>query len=745
MLRLSTIAARRIGARSDYVKGMRHASSLGKGGGGGAGKVVAGTVLLTAGVGGGVVGYSAVDAEFRKLVQDTVPGSEDLLDMVLGSSTIKPVVVKPIPSKLKISGPVVVTKPKEEPANLEAAQPTKPVEVKSEVPQVKEVPAPVLEPPPPPPPVAPPVEAPAPEPVAQQPPPAPSSPVVMEESVPAEPEPIEKAADVSESAVQAEVVQELSAELTPDVENSSLEQVLKELCIEMKSATSTAVEGYDMSSDAVISHINIMQKVLESNLATRDENAWNQVFEAASAKSDALRFAELTEKEANAAIRNVLESIDAGRKNKSTATNPQLIVAEEAANRALYHLEQAKAKIAAVEGEARVVEQYRDLVEEGRQQFHREMASIMPDVKLGESDSKLTEDELNMFITHAYRKVLHLQQELAKQQTLEQQRFKQALEKQRLEAQMAASDKIDNELERQKRELEVEHQRRLASMREEAEAELRTQLRRQAAAHSDHLADVLTVQEAELRRKHEHDLNEKLSTAESDYLGKVSGLTGSISGLSAALEARAGGDSASVAAQRLWLACTSLQDSIKVGNSSAGSFDDTIKPLKADVSSIKDVASENEFVLTVVAGIPETAVSRGVYTEQGLRDRFCKVEAVARRVGNIGEEGGSLLRYGLSYLQSMLLVDTSVRTAKSSEELINTDELCTTDILNLSRFCLERGDVVRAVQYMGLLKGEPRRVADDWLTEARLHLEASQASEALLAHAAAVGLEVLPK
>lgn len=83
----------------------------------------------------------------------------------------------------------------------------------------------------------------------------------------------------------------------------------------------------------------------------------------------------------------------------------QLIVAEEAANRALYQLEQARARIAAVEAEARVMEQYRDLVEEGRQQFHREMASIMPDVKLGEKNSKLTEDELNMFITHAYRKV----------------------------------------------------------------------------------------------------------------------------------------------------------------------------------------------------------------------------------------------------------------------------------------------------------------------------------------------------
>lgn len=113
----------------------------------------------------------------------------------------------------------------------------------------------------------------------------------------------------------------------------------------------------------------------------------------------------MKEKEAVASINNVLESIAAGRKNKVTATNPQLIVAEEAANRAMYQLEQARARIAAVEGEARVVEQYRDLVEEGRQQFHQEMASIMPDVKLGEKNSKLTEDELNMFITHAYRKV----------------------------------------------------------------------------------------------------------------------------------------------------------------------------------------------------------------------------------------------------------------------------------------------------------------------------------------------------
>ena len=34
----------------------------------------------------------------------------------------------------------------------------------------------------------------------------------------------------------------------------------------------------------------------------------------------------------------------------------------------------------------------------------------------------LSEDELDVFVTHAYRKVCRLQQELAKQQTLAQQR-----------------------------------------------------------------------------------------------------------------------------------------------------------------------------------------------------------------------------------------------------------------------------------------------------------------------------------
>ena len=450
-----------------------------------------------------------------------------------------PVVVELEPASSepeKVPEPPIIAQ--EQPEPIQASEPVKAVEpVKEEIKEVEppqateplKVPEPELIPPP----------EPAPLPVLEVPAvesePAPVVETAVTDAAPvAEPAP-ESAPEASsepasEPALEAapEAAQEPSAPVeatppfavTPDIDNSSLETVLEELTKEMKATVDNAVAGYEVSSDAVLNHINIMQRVLESNLTVKDDAAWNEMFEAAVSKSDAVKAAEIKEREAIAAIDNVIESIAAGRKNRTTSTNPSLLVAEEEANRAIYQLDQAKVKGTAIQGEAKVMEEYRELVEAGRQQFQKEMASIMPDVKLGEQSGKLTEDELNMFITHAYRKVLFLQQELAKQQTLEQERFKKALEKQRMETQMVATEKIESELERQKRDLELEHERRMAAirfsetdmswikkkcvLRDEAEGEMRAQLRRQAAAHSDHLADVLSVQVKLLKSNWQH-------------------------------------------------------------------------------------------------------------------------------------------------------------------------------------------------------------------------------------------------
>ena len=59
------------------------------------------------------------------------------------------------------------------------------------------------------------------------------------------------------------------------------------------------------------------------------------------------------------------------------------------------------------------------------------------------------------------------------------------------------------------------------------------------------------------------------------------------------------------------------------------------------------------------------ALERGVYTEDSLKERFTVVEKTARKVAGIGEEGGSLLAYGLSYLQSLMMVDLVQRKQQS--------------------------------------------------------------------------------
>ena len=60
--------------------------------------------------------------------------------------------------------------------------------------------------------------------------------------------------------------------------------------------------------------------------------------------------------------------------------------------------------IDSVQKEAQLVEDYRNLVEESRQQFQKEIEAILPERKIGKTGGgTLSEEDLNIFLTHAYR------------------------------------------------------------------------------------------------------------------------------------------------------------------------------------------------------------------------------------------------------------------------------------------------------------------------------------------------------
>jgi mitofilin len=60
---------------------------------------------------------------------------------------------------------------------------------------------------------------------------------------------------------------------------------------------------------------------------------------------------------------------------------------------------------------------------------------------------------------------------------------------------------------------------------------------------------------------------------------------------------------------------------------------------------------------------------------------------------------------------------------------------------NIVRYHLEKDDLEQALRYMNLLTGEPQLVSKDWLQDLRLHLEAVQATQAILTYATVQAIE----
>lgn len=155
--------------------------------------------------------------------------------------------------------------------------------------------------------------------------------------------------------------------------------------------------------------------------------------------------------------------------------------------------------------------------------------------------------------------------------------------------------------------------------------------------------------------------------------------------------------------------------------------------------AIKEVAGpENNFVNAVIDKIPEAALRRGVFNEDSLRERWDRIQRTCKRVALIDENGGSLFRYFVSYFQSILVFTDSVPPLEGEE--IDVGSLDVFKLVAYTTYYVEKGDLEQALRYANLLQGMPKKVAGDWVKEARLLLETSQIAAVLSSQASASGL-----
>lgn len=672
-------------------------------------------------VGGGVVTYAKYDNEFRKMLVTNVPALEPVLKVLLQEENPLDEVSKKLDDISSTISGYTSTVTGFFTGKEEDKKPEKKVDLPP-VTRSKSVHVPVPSPP-----------LSKPEPTAEKVASTPAKPAAASHPPPASKSAPAKAAPAAAAAVPKPAPSKPAEEVPKSI--SDLER-------QIDVAAAMAIKEYGKAVQVLQDYTSEVKKVVDESVDKLDTSSWVLLRNRTSARDTALKAAEDAADQARENIEKLHRLLDSREIKCSDELKGK---ARENIAAYLEHLKKAKEDVYKARNLANLGEKYWKKVEAARNFFIDEIESLFPGVNLAQKKMDMAKEDLDLFIVHAFTQVVAHQKELQKLQIEGDQQLKRALEAVRGTDQTeAVKAQLEYEIAKERRELNLQNQRKLLAIRADLERNLRNQMKRQSEAHTDHLTDALAQKEVEMKRKFQRELDEKITTEQAAYKLQLAAMLGKLKGMDAALKGRADAEKSAHQAQALWGACQSLWASMTSGQPGK-SWREQLRPLKDEISAVARAAEGDELVGVVLKALPETAKNRGVYPEHALRERFIKVEQVSRRLALVPAEGARLPMYFLSYLQSALIAKPDVPISKDELENKPFDfsKLDTYDILNRARYWLDRGDLVKTVQYMNLLQGASRKAALDWLNEARLLLETQQAASTLMAHAASSGVRFL--
>lgn len=721
----------------------------------GAAKVVA-TGLLTVGGGiGGTILYAKWDHKFRATVESNVPYSDWLLGLALGPAPqdggLKKQVDRAQPPSMmekplkasKAKSEKMVKEPAESPAKETSPVPTQPAQtieeasaeathIISAMSEVSTVPAPCD------------TEVAAVKEECKECHHHEDTPVTAaihpDTESPAATEPLKER---SVEEVAARLAQQDQEELDT---LASVSASLEDSLASSAKATLQAIGAQEAALQAITRHTLKLKEAMEAEVPPEEKSAqWKELEAALADRTSAVNDAGTALSNANEALDSLKAKIDKSKGLKVVAVRPLVLAAEENLHNMVVDLDKVVTKVQSAESEAKIVSQYSELVNEAKQQFQREVSSLTPEIQANWKGltGKLSADDLNALIAHAHRRIDQLNRELAEQRVREQIHIDASLEQQKLEDQKALEKAVSTAVQHIKEEARLEKEKKLSELREVMEAEMRTQLRRQAAAHTDHVQDVLKVQEQELRADAEQVLNSKMLEQETrfrqlsqeqldNFTLDMNSAYARVKGMEEAIDSHVIAEEEARKAHQLWLSVEALNYTFKT----AGADCPTV-PLEGAAKAVRDSCHDNDFALALASALPEESLQRGVYSEASLRARFNSIRSLVRRVALIDETHNSLYQYFLSYVQAALLFESKQEAPPAQ---LGSEDLDPFKLLSYASYCLEHGDLELAAKLVNQLRGEARRVVEDWLTEARLTLETRQVVSLLSAYANAVGL-----
>jgi len=574
--------------------------------------------------------------------------------------------------------------------------------------------------------------------------------------------PLEDAEDTVEtpSDEDAAFLRELDEDLA---EKAATSTILRQFLSRGHSACEVAVETTDIAVNSVRSYMDTLTNFLANKSSSNEqENATLEVLGTTCSVQEkilekALNLHAIASKEI-VQIENVIQHV---RQNPNFDV-PEVEEAEEYLSKLRNVLFDSKViineKVDEITSQNRVLVHYRDLV--GAEPVPFILASEEGLNSLGKS---LSSDEQHQVIGHLHEYLQLLKTDITDERTSIDERLKKELQVAREFTEASMKEIMTEKMEVQIDALKGDFEKEKETINELHEIEIKTQLKRQAAAHVEHLTDALTYAQLKMSEKSKEELAFSLAEQATEYETVVAGITNKyddeierlnqsyalkliaakakLDGFECAIDGRSVIDSYAKQSHELAIACEALLLQLRKGDRLSENDEITRLSISSELDNVLSACYENPAINAVIAALPTQVTVDGVFSEGSLRASFPRIAKLCCRLSLVNEEHNSLMVYALSFLKSLMMFNSEDMKPPTD---IEESELDVFNIVSYANYCLQRGDVEQAARFVNQMKGEPKKVAENWLREARLYLETLHAVEALetISNAVVIGAQM---
>jgi mitofilin len=314
-------------------------------------------------------------------------------------------------------------------------------------------------------------------------------------------------------------------------------------------------------------------------------------------------------------------------------------------------------------------------------------------------------------IENAKKELEKLNSEIATLKSGMEKAVKEQLDSKDLEFAKAAQGllkNVNNQVEDMEHQLREEFENERERIAQSYQRKLATELERSREVADQRLRNELLEQAIEMKRNWISSIQDRVEHERGGRLGKLRELEKAVQELEELTTKWNDVINTNLQTQQIFTAVEAVRASFE--------SPEQPRPFLREMAALKEVADDDEVIKAAIDSVNPAAYQNGVATPTALIEKFRKLQHEIRRAALLPEDAGVAAHAGNWLLSKLMFKKQGLAQGDDVESILAKTETY-----------LEEGDVDSAAREMNQLRGWPRKLAEDWLREARLMLEVKQA------------------